>query len=1253
MSSPDDITSREAVAGARVARDEAPGSRRIVTGVALLLFVVSGASGLVYEVAWTRGLLLLLGSTAVAAAIVLSAFLGGLGLGARLGGRLADRVRRPLVLYGVLEVAAALWAVLVPVLLGLLDGPYEAMGRSASAGARFALRVAVTAVVVVPGAMLVGATFPAVLRALARPGRSVGPLASVLYGLNTLGAVVGSLWAGFFGIFSLGVTGAARLAAVVAAVAGVAAVALGARREVAPSPVAEAAPVPVRRGALVAAAVSGFVALGLEAAGVRILVFFVEGFTASFAAMLAVFLLGLAVGSLALGPLLSRIARPGVACGACLLAAGAAVLALAAAVPEGESFVRSIREWAYRGVASEADILAAHRWTALLGSALLFFAPALFLGATFPLAVRWARGEGAGTPARDDLGGVSGRVYLWNGVGSVLGPLAVLALARVGGAGDAPGGPLLAWSVLGLLGALAGGAILLASLRSPRAWILGAAVGGVAAGFAVPWVLTSATPRALVAASHVLRGGGRDGGERTLAVVGDDVSVRADDTTTASVVETATGERVLYTDDFAAAATGTHYPYMRLLGHLPALAAARTENALVIAFGTGTTAAAVAQHSGVQRLEIAETSRAVLSLADRFTSVNRGVLSDPRVLVRVEDGRNLLRLHAPDLDLITLEPLLPFTPAALPFYTRDFYRLAKERLRDGGVLCQWVPVHAMPLDLYASLLATFFREFPDGSLWFVEQSTILLGRKGTTAPDAATIQARAAEIQRPLRVAGYSTPEALAGAWVASGKRVLRSLEVDPTGPLSARPVTDDDPFPEAHPTPRGPVVTPYLHQTLSWLAKLVSLEDDPSAVPETRLAPLERMPPLHLAAGKGLEGRAAEAAAELALATGRGDPDRTAFALREYERATALYGEALQEVGTGDRGLQRRTYKTRRVLAMLLARLRLAHADAADARGDRAEAAAAREEALAMARTAYQDVPDGGDPTGTRRPAAAALQGEVLAILGRCVEAEDLLTAARVRWDKDRELADVLAAVVARKRGKPSSLLAHNDAARRLASAPPCREEPLVAVRRPLETFRYALVAGNASAMRLAAERVIASVRAGSVRASDAAAAVRETGETGAPETTAEKAALLRALDPADPGLPSLLSSDDAATWRTALAAAARFGFGPLRLEDAMRTAFVASPDATRRLAFVSVALGDGGPFALSSLADLLVDADLAVRTAAWTQLVVVTPEALRTEIGYDPAAPDAVRAAARERLRTWALARPDPRAGTPPKDG
>ncbi|MFV1958961.1 MAG: hypothetical protein ACC662_06065, partial [Planctomycetota bacterium] len=367
-------------------------------GRALLLAAVflTGATALAYEVAWTRGLVLLLGSTAASTAVVLAVFVGALGLGARWGGDRADRARRPLALYGVLETLAALWAVLALPLASLLAPLYVGVAAPLPDGLRFGLRVVVAALVVLPGAFLLGATLPVLVRFWVRRRDVTGRATAWLYGTNTLGAVAGALATGFFAVERFGVLGALAAAALLAGAVGLGALVVG--RRMAPRPGNTATPgrtpsAPTDAGsrglsgALAAAALCGALGLGIELVGFRILVFFVEGFTITFAAMLAVFIAGLGLGSLTLGAWLGRTRHPARALGLLLaLLFGVLLVEGGFVVGRLEGWMGALKAWAY----VSGGVVGGLERASLAGSALLLLAPALLLGATFPLCVRWA-----------------------------------------------------------------------------------------------------------------------------------------------------------------------------------------------------------------------------------------------------------------------------------------------------------------------------------------------------------------------------------------------------------------------------------------------------------------------------------------------------------------------------------------------------------------------------------------------------------------------------------------------------------------------------------------------------------------------------------------------------------------------------------------------------------------------------------------------------------------------------------------------
>ncbi len=839
-----------------------------------LLFFFSGAIGLAYEVSWSRGLLLRLGSTASAAALVLGVFVAGLGLGARWSGRRIEREARPLRFYGLMEIYAARWAVLSLLLIDLLEGPYVAVAPSLPAMVRPALRLLLAGVVVFPAAFLLGATLPAMVREAVSGTNQTGRRTAWLYGVNTIGAVAGCLWAGFFGVEQLGVRGVLLVAAATGLLLGLAAWALSRPRTLPERDPTQVAP-DALRPAMWLACFCGFIGLGVGIVGFRSLVFFLEGFTVTFAAMLGVFIAGLGVGSLTLGTWWGRTQHPRRLLGVVLVVeALLLVMGLLFVMPNLEGWMRSFRQGLYAQAVDLAAIVAALRWSALLGAACLLFLPAFLLGATFPLCVRLAECAGA------QPGPAVGRVYLGNSIGSLLAPfvLSFLLMPWLGVAG--------AWLMLAVLALGVGVALVVYRRGQSRMIWLGIGCSVLIAAMKLPLegVLGSETED-LIQSSVVLH----DRPGRNL------IAHETDAITTASVIETADGERILYTDDFAAAATGQHYRYMRMLGHLPALLAKQQANAMVIAFGTGTTASAVAAHEGVKRLEVVEVSQAVLDLAPYFEQANRRVLDDKRVTVIRDDGRDTLLLHEPDVDIITLEPLMPYSPHGLPFYTKEFYELARDRLREGGVICQWVPVHAMRADLYAAFVRTFFEVFPDGTLWFFEQSSALIGRKGQSMPSLEQLTARAEAVAPDLLDAGFQEPMAFRGAYLAEGKGVLAARV--PAGGLAQRLVTDSDPFPEFHPTPRASLNTTWLADTLAWLGSLA----DPMKPPAESGIAFEE-PSARAATKTALAARAKQARADWhgVFASSRSLPVQIRAAalkahLESLDEAAVLYARAIR----------------------------------------------------------------------------------------------------------------------------------------------------------------------------------------------------------------------------------------------------------------------------------------------------------------------------------------------------------------------
>ncbi|MFQ5852606.1 MAG: fused MFS/spermidine synthase, partial [Candidatus Binatia bacterium] len=300
---------------------------RGIRATVAVFFFLSGAAGLIYEIVWMRQLTLLFGSTIFAVSAVLTAFMGGLALGSFLFGRLAGRLARPLLTYGLLEVGIGLYALLLPVILEVLNPFYRLIAQDFSPSfyifslLRFSLA---TGILLIP-TTLMGGTLPVVSQWYTQRGNGIGFAVGRLYAFNTLGAVVGAVGAGFFLLPWWGMEQTTYIAVLLNLTIGIPLIGLFKksgdekgtteivnRVDALSSGTSSPQPAPTGAFLLVLAAygLSGLAAMAYEVAWTRMLVLILGSSTYAFTLMLATFLIGLALGSYMISRVTDRLRSP-------------------------------------------------------------------------------------------------------------------------------------------------------------------------------------------------------------------------------------------------------------------------------------------------------------------------------------------------------------------------------------------------------------------------------------------------------------------------------------------------------------------------------------------------------------------------------------------------------------------------------------------------------------------------------------------------------------------------------------------------------------------------------------------------------------------------------------------------------------------------------------------------------------------------------------------------------------------------------
>jgi predicted membrane-bound spermidine synthase len=712
--------------------------------LALGLTLLTGFSGLVYEITWQKYLATLLGSHSEATAAVLGLYLGGLAAGYALFGwvtrRTVERARqrggppRLLFVYGLAEIGIGLFAFAFPFLFGVVQriSVWVPTGHETVS---FGFDVGLSALLIVPPTILMGGTIPLLTQALSRGLSDATRIHAFVYAFNTAGAFAGALAAGFVLIHWLGLDGVLRVMGAINLSAGAVFLALGFLRGAGPrgdeAPDAAAPSLVPRSFAALAwvAGLAGFSMMALQTTLNRVAGLALGSSHFTFAMVVAVFVLCIALGSFVVSAL-SRIPPWLVAGSQWLLVALLVLLYLG--IPDAGYGAHVLRSF-FR---DDPEAFFPFQFTIFVAGLAILFVPIGLSGALLPLLFHHLRNEVG------DLGRVAGSLYSWNTVGSLAGAL-------IGGY------VLLIWLDLDTvyavaLGALAVGAGILTTRVAGARTAVAAGMTAVAlAGIALlpPWDpnhlaigrFRTRTP------TPVTYGG------PTAFVEKHNQSTKLlfhDDDPVSTVVVLEAGDepdvRSIMTNGKPDGSTGGDYPTMCLAGTIPALLTDDPTRSFVIGWGTGVTVGELAALPQTKEVVVAEISPGVLGAAPLFDPLNQGAISSPKSHpIRRDAYRALLRSEG-RFGVIVSEPSNPWVTGVEMLFSREFLEAARSRLTPGGVYAQWFHLYEVDATTVDIVAATYASVFDRVAVWFASgPDVLLLGLNDPDGyPDLETIRAR-------------------------------------------------------------------------------------------------------------------------------------------------------------------------------------------------------------------------------------------------------------------------------------------------------------------------------------------------------------------------------------------------------------------------------------------------------------------------------------------------------------------------------
>ncbi len=721
-----------------------------------LFFFLSGVSALIYEVVWVRSLSLIFGGSHLAVTTVLSVFMGGLALGGYIIGRYVDRIKKPLTLYGKLEIGIALSAILFIVLLKIYPYIYVplARGRDDSILYISSIRVIFGSLALIIPTTLMGGTLPVLTRFVSYHPERLGKQLSFLYGFNTLGAVVGAAIAGFYLLRFYSVGTSLWCAIVTNTIIGFASIAIAAmlsptprsfervsvssitKDHTPPDPsFIEAGVVP--RLILFGIGVSGFCALGYEVLWTRVLIMVVGASVYGFTTMLIAFLTGIAIGSKSYALVERILSIRGIIKGHAL---GFGIVQILIGITALFVTIRirylPLDAFAIEGYFRNAgfDIFEAKQWANLFLAFLYMLLPALFMGLAFPIAGK------VHSVYRGMIGRAVGEVLAYNTVGAILGAsLSGYLLVYLFGIERSL--QMLTTMNVGF------GLLILASLHPMKSIKWGAATATMLVlavlafgkGYFHVWdkkyfaIFRANQPEAFNTPEKI-----REALENT------EVLYYAEGVEAIiSSIKVKGGMQAFITNGRVEASSSLWDQQVQYtLGHLPMILSKDPRKVLVVGLGSGMTLGATSVHPSVEELILVEIEPALIGIAKTFARYNHNVLESPKLRIIFNDGRNFLLTTDKKFDVITADPIHPWFRGAGYLYTDEYFRLASKHLTERGVMCQWLPIYELTSDDLRSVVRTFTNNFKYTMLWVTFYDSVMIGSNVPIIIDESEIERR-------------------------------------------------------------------------------------------------------------------------------------------------------------------------------------------------------------------------------------------------------------------------------------------------------------------------------------------------------------------------------------------------------------------------------------------------------------------------------------------------------------------------------